>query len=103
MEEYVTFGGQEAKTLDLETIQELVALIDVEQPILHKISHNCTEEQLVYALGEKKNGDLRAVLYGLPVYEARYIPAGEVWLQDKDGKVIQKFSSPKAAPKEPKE
>jgi hypothetical protein len=27
----------------------------------------------------------------LPVYKHKWIPRGEVWLQDKNGKVIKKF------------
>ena len=96
--EDVTFGGQQASNISLKAIREAIGLIKSSgEPRIHHILHHCTEAQWESLIGKQEKVYTepeysKNVLYGLPVYEKSYVPLGEVWMMDKDGKVIQKFS-----------
>ena len=87
----VDFGGKEANSLSWKKLQEVIGLLDDSEPEIHHIFQNCTPKQLESIFGEKKVGTTRDVLFGIPIYEKRWIPHGEVWLIDKSGKVIQRY------------
>lgn len=98
MEEAVTFNGQQASHISFKAIKEAMDSVDsIGEPKIHHLLHRCTEQQWESITGKQEKVDTdseysKSVLYGWPVYERSYVPLGEVWLMDKDGKVIEKFS-----------
>ena len=96
-EENITFSGKEASVLDLDTIKKAIDNLTSNTPIEKfgtQLSHNCDEAELLKVLGVEKTTSEYNVgnYYGLPVFKKSWVPLGEIWLQDKDGKVIQKFN-----------
>lgn len=92
IEENITFSGQEAEKLTDKAIKSLrvYSIDDIAQ-----ISHNVDKEKFIQALGLVENSTIESknpCLFGVPVYVKKYIPLGEIWLQNRDGKVIKKFS-----------
>lgn len=93
MSENTTFTGISSDTLSYEDLERGIELIKSlpETSFLSYIDQNCTEEQLAKAFGEKKVGTPQDVYYGFPVYQRDYVPEGEVWMMDNNGKLIQRF------------
>lgn len=101
--EHCTFSGQEATPLDMATLVKAIdtlSQITIEPPLIQRISHNCGHEEFfrVFGIGKENVSERATDYFGLPVYIHRWIPRGEVWLQDKNGKVIKKFSISKGSP-----
>ena len=94
MTENVTFSGQEAeKLLSFDALSDLINALDKSpEPKLARITHNCLESTLLKEFGDVIAGGVDSTYYGTPVYRRAYVPLGEVWLQDKNGQVIKKFS-----------
>ena len=82
----ITFSGKEPSEITFKELEELIGLFDGDEPAIHHILENCTKEQLESVFGKKVEGGARDVLFGLPIYERKFVPLGEVWLMDKDGK-----------------
>jgi hypothetical protein len=92
-EENITFSGKEASIVNLDSIVNAIASIPkMEEPRIEQISHNCSDTEFLelFDIKEKTESSI-APWFGLPVYSKKYIPLGEVWLQDKEGKVIKKY------------
>lgn len=98
IETNVTFSGQEAEKIF--SAQELTTFIEMLNaggaPQIERISHNCDIQRLIKVLDAKQTTGSNPVasLYGIKIYKAPYIPRGEIWMQDKDGKVIRKVFLP---------
>lgn len=91
-EENVTFNGKEAEKLfSIAELATVVSMFEGGKPDVAQITHNCLNTQLLEQFGSVNIGDAKDVYFGLPVYRRGWVPLGEVWLEDKDGKVIRKF------------
>lgn len=88
----VTFSGKEASEISVAELSQLVKMFDGGEPIVHHISHNCSNTALLETFGSVDIGDTKDGYFGLPISKKSWIPLGELWLQSKEGKVIQKFS-----------
>lgn len=94
MEQNVTFNGQEAVPLNVETMELAIKLLEkASPPQIAMISHNCEPMDFKEAIIDRDSvrSDIIPAFYGLPVYITFWIPKNEIWLQDKDGSVIKKF------------
>jgi hypothetical protein len=91
-----TTTGAEMSIISVKEIVELVKAFDRDEPVLHHIYHHCDIErsQLIKKLAAVEgNADMPELVkyYGVPIIEKKTMPLNEIWLQDKDGKIIQKF------------
>ena len=96
------FSGQEAKPLNMDTLLEAIdKLPKVQEPRVDRISHNCKQDDFLKLFDIEKRVKQKEYInfLGIPVYVKKWIPRGEIWLQDKDGKVVQKFSLPEGSTK----
>lgn len=95
-EENVTFSGIEAKTLTAEDIRKAINLIkELPKDFTVSIGHNCDREYLLKKLNAfevKENSETYLSAYfGIPLVKKSYIPQGEVWMVNNEGKVTNKF------------
>lgn len=95
--EIAIFSTQKNKPLTLKELQIAIKMLDdkISTPVLDHISHNSNKFVRVFKkMAGKKAIKINAinVLYGFPVRKISWIPDGEIWLQDKDGKILKKFS-----------
>jgi hypothetical protein len=88
----VTFSGQDAEPISTKELDTIIKMFDGGIPEIHQLSHNCENNQLLKTFGVVDVGAANDSYFGLPVYKKGWIPLGEIWLQDKDGHVIGKFS-----------
>jgi len=93
-EENITFSGQEAVTINTEEITKAIGkLLAFPSINVNQITHNCDNSKFLEAFGlintiPQKGGQ---ELFGMRVYKKSWVPINEVWLQDKDGKLLKKF------------
>ena len=94
--ENVSFTGKEAEKLfSVKELNEVYKLLAAGgKPIIDHITHNCTNTTLLDLFGVVDIGDTKSGYFGLPVYRRGWVPLGEIWMQDREGKVIRKFSLP---------
>lgn len=89
----VTWSGQEAEQLfSVAELATVVKMLEGGKPDVAQITHNVSNTKLLDMFGQVEIGDSKDSYFGLPVYRRGWVPLGELWLQDKDGKVIRKFS-----------
>ena len=60
-------------------------------PTILKVLQNCSPEQLAKVFGEPMQGTSKDIIFGVPVYERKFVPLGELWFTDKEGHVLRKF------------
>ena len=96
-EETVTFSGIQAKPLTAEDIKHAVDMLGKIDPIndVFSLSHNCEKKELLKAFNAfeitKDSENYHSILFGMPVYKKSYVPKGEVWTVNREGKVLNKF------------
>lgn len=89
------FEGQEAsKVLTYEQLVYAIGKTGVVSSVhpLHHINQNCTDEELKMVFGEKISGDAKTALFGIPVFKKNWVPMSDIWMCNKDGEILQKFS-----------
>jgi hypothetical protein len=93
-EENITFSGQEAITINTEQITKAIGKLRAfPNTNVQQITHNCDNSKFLEAFGlidtaPQKGGQ---ELFGMRVFKKGWVPLNEVWLQDKEGKVLKKF------------
>lgn len=91
-EENITFSGQEATKITVDDLKRGIDLVKSLPEIrFDHIVENCSKEELEKAFGKSKEWELKDTLYGFPVYQKNYVPKGEIWMIDNEGKVMTKF------------
>lgn len=91
----VDFGGKEAEALySTSELAQVIKMFEGGLPEITRMSHNCSNTQMLDSFGSVDIGDAKDSYFGLRVYKRNYVPLGEIWLQDKEGKVVRKFSLP---------
>lgn len=94
-DENVTFSGKEAEKLfSVAELSTVVKMLESGKPEIARLTHNCTNTALLDLFGSVEIGDSKDAYFGLPVYRRGWVPLGEIWLQDKNGQVLRKFSIP---------
>lgn len=98
MTEQVTFNGVHPSEVSLPAIRKAINLLrTLPANVIDHIIHHMSDEQIgtLFKNQATKHSDFESskdVLYGLPVLKKSYVPLGEMWMMDKDGHVISKFS-----------
>lgn len=97
IEENVTFSGKEAVKLDSKTLEESIKLLGngFNESKIARVTYNGEQSRFLRALNISetvtKKDEVLFSYCGIPVFTGKYVPLNEVWLQDKNGKVIEKF------------
>ena len=91
----VSFEGKEAETLQSHEVEIAVRILnDGGSPKITTIFENLSEEKMEqFTKNFEKSESKNAVemLCGIPILKKKWVPLNEVWMIDKDGKIIRKF------------
>lgn len=92
-----TFSKHEEVKIDSDSILKAIEILTPPKDTdVHRISYNGNLKKFLKMCGIERTTEnsSMSMIYGLPVYKNKAVPKGEIWMQDKSGKVIQKFSLP---------